>query len=129
MGRPREYVGQRQVLGMPTKSVQIGSVTVLARTSEWTIKPDDRQTRIEVVGGVAVEDYGHIPAGDVVSSKFRLRAADWDTIKGYWENRTKVTVTDEAGNAYADIRVVVTGWSRIDRFPDTIMATIDFWRC
>jgi hypothetical protein len=109
------------------KSVKIGDVTVLASLGDWAIKPDDRQKKIDLIDGVTVEDYGRVKAGDTISGRFRLTDMAWDVVAGYWENRTKVILTDEGSREYTGRRVVVTAFQYLHRFPYAVEADIEFW--
>lgn len=110
------------------RSTVIGSVTVIKSLDRLKIIPDDRQKVIQLSDDNWVEDYGHIASGDRISSSFIVTRADWATIVGYWENRTKVDVTDEAGTVYTGRRVVVKSYQIVERiFPDYIKCELEFW--
>ena len=108
--------------------IRIGGVKTLS-VENWETVPDDRQETVEILGGVAVQDYGHIEAGDKISCSVTVSAAGWNLIKGYWDNRTLVDVEDEAGNVWRDLRVVVKSWRYVHRFPGYYELTLEFWRC
>lgn len=109
-------------------SVIIGDVTVYSRTGEWLTSTDDRQTMIKTFGGNIIEDYGHFDSGDVISSEFIFRKIDWETIKSYWLNRTKVDIIKEDSTMISNVRVVVKTYSEINKFPDMIKSKLEFWR-
>jgi hypothetical protein len=44
-------------------AIKIGAITTLT-SSDFTYTPDDRQQTIELIGGVAVQDFGRIVNGD-----------------------------------------------------------------
>ena len=113
---------------MATIHIQIGSVRTL-EVDNWQIVPDDRQQQIEIVGGVVVQDFGHVAEGDKVSCSVTVFAEGWETIKGYWDSRQKVTMTDEAGNMWSDMRVVVKSYEYVPHFPKAYKLTLEFWRC
>ena len=75
-----------------------------------------------------MQDFGHISQGDKFSCTVTLWASDMATITGYWDNRTPVTVIDEAGNTYSNMRVVVKGYSYLTGFKKYIKMNIEFWR-
>lgn len=110
-----------------TIHIQIGDVRTL-EAENWQIVPDDRQQQIEIVGGMAVQDFGHVEEGDKVSCSVTLFASDWEIIKGYWDSRAPVNISDEAGVVWADMRVVVKSYQYVPRFPKAIKATLEFWR-
>ena len=107
--------------------IDIGGVKTLS-VENWETIPDDRQETVEILGGVAVQDYGHIEDGDKISCSVIVSAAGWQTIKGYWDSRTPVDVEDEAGNVYRNLRVVVKSWRYVPRFPTHYDLTLEFWR-
>lgn len=111
-----------------TIHIQIGDVRTL-EVENWQIVPDDRQQQIEIVGGVAVQDYGHVAEGDKVSCTITVLADGWARIKNYWDNRTLVNISDEAGIAWSNMRVVVKSYQYVPRFPKAIKAELEFWRC
>ena len=94
----------------------------------WQVIPDDRQILIETIGGVAVQDFGHIESGDKYSCKITIRAEDAATIYNYWHNRILVNVEDEAGNILENMRVKVTQYNYLAGFKKYIQATMEFWR-
>lgn len=108
-------------------AISIGSVTSYRRPSSWQITPDDRQTKIEIVDGIHVEDEGIVAAGETIGCTAIFSATSWVTVKGYWTNRTLVTVADESGTSYTNRRVVVKSWTYVERFPKYITATLEFW--
>ena len=112
---------------MATIHIQIGDVSTL-EVENWQILPDDRQQQIEIVGGAAVQDFGHIAAGDKISCTVAVLSNGWETIKGYWDRRTLVHISDEAGMVWPNMRVVVKSYEYVPRFPKAVKATLEFWR-
>ena len=108
--------------------IQIGDVQTL-EVENWQIVPDDRQQQIEIVGGSVVQDFGHVAEGDKVSCSVTVLADGWETIKGYWDSRQKVNISDEAGTVWSKMRVMVKSYQYISRFPQAVKATLEFWRC
>ena len=113
---------------MGTIHIQIGDVRTL-EVENWQIIPDDRQQQIEIVGGVAVQDFGHVEAGDKFSCNVTVLSAGWREICCYWNTRQRVTIRDEAGNSWPDMRVVVKSYQYVSRFPKAVKLTLEFWRC
>ena len=108
--------------------IAIGDITTLD-TENWQVVPDDRQQTVEIVGGVAVQDFGHVAAGDKISCTVRVRKRDFDTLVKYWDDRTLVDVTDEAGIVWENVRVVVKSYEYVPRFSSkAVQASIEFWR-
>ena len=108
-------------------AIKIGDV-IPTRFENWDITPDDRQSRIETIGGVEVQDFGRVEEGDTIICNVTLSAADASTIYSYWHNRTLVNVIDEGGGVYENLRVVVKKYSRIKYFPSYVAAELEFWR-
>ena len=107
--------------------INIGGVRTLS-VENWETIPDDRQQTVGIMDGIAVEDFGHIEAGDKISCTVIVSAAGWNTIKRYWDKRILVDVEDEAGNVYRDLRVVVKSYRYVHRFPTHYELTLEFWR-
>ena len=108
--------------------IAIGDITTL-ETENWQVVPDDRQQTVEIIGGVVVQDFGHIAAGNKISCTVRLRKRDFDTLVKYWDTRQLVSVTDEAGIVWENLRVVVKSYEYVPRFSSkAVQATLEFWR-
>ena len=54
-------------------AIRIGDAVSLSNPSSEQITPDDRQQLIETIGGVVVQDFGHIAAGDKISWELVLK--------------------------------------------------------
>ncbi len=107
--------------------IRIGEVATLD-TENWQIVPDDRQQQVEIIGGSVVQDFGRAPEGDKISCTVTVLEDGWKTICEFWEQRKLVTVEDEAGNLWRDLRVVVKSYAYVDRFPRAYKVTLEFWR-
>ena len=108
-------------------AIRIGDAVSLSNPSSEQITPDDRQQLIETIGGVVVQDFGHIAAGDKISWELEFNSENWEKILAYWNQRTMVSVTDAGGDVFL-ARVVVKSYVRIPRFPKYHRAAIDLWR-
>ena len=54
---------------------------------------------------------------------------DFKTLVGYWDSRTPVTVTDEAGDVWENLRVIVKSYEYVPHFPSkAVQASLEFWR-
>ena len=107
--------------------IHIGEVRTLS-VENWQIVPDDRQQLLEIVGGAVVQDFGHIPEGDRISCSVTVADTDWEKIKGYWDSRAMVSVTDEGGNILPSMRVVVKSYEYMAHFPKVYKLSLEFWR-
>lgn len=114
-------------LGAIQIHIKIGDAETL-RTENWKIVPDDRQTKIETIGGVIVQDFGHVEAGDNFSCTVTLPTAAATAVFAYWHNRVPVDVRDVNGLILPNMRVVVKEYSYVDRFENFISASLEFWR-
>ena len=114
-------------LGAIQIHIKIGDAETL-RTENWVIVPDDRQTKIETIGGVVVQDFGRVEAGDNYSCSVTLPSAAATAVFAYWHNRVLVDVRDVNGLVIPNMRVVVKKFSYVDRFEDYIQADIELWR-
>lgn len=109
--------------------IKVGDVYSYGKAEGWTYAPDDRQEKIELINGVTVQDCGRIEAGDSMSCSATFRIADFGTLCGYWNNRTKVTMIDESGTIHNNTRVIVKTYSYVDRFPSYVKCDLEFWFC
>ncbi|MCI6099620.1 MAG: phosphoribosylformylglycinamidine cyclo-ligase [Selenomonas sp.] len=108
--------------------IAIGDIETL-ETENWQVVPDDRQQLVEIIGGVAVQDFGHVAAGDKISCTVRLRKRDFRKLVDYWDKRTPVDVTDEAGDVWENVRVIVKSYEYVPHFSSkAVQATLEFWR-
>ena len=107
--------------------IKIGEVTALS-ASVLRVIPDDRQTMIETIGGVVVQDLGYVEAGDKFSCTAVIRPEDKDTVYGYWHNRTRVRITDSNGNVYENMRVKIKGYENVQGFKNCYSVEFEFWR-
>lgn len=114
-------------LGAIQIHIKIGDVETL-RTENWAVVPDERQTKIETIGGVVVQDFGYVEAGDNYSCSVTVPAAGAITITQYWHNRIPVAVRDVSGLIIPDMRVVVKKYGYVARFEDYVWAELEFWR-
>ena len=109
-------------------AIKIGEAVSLNNPENETITPDDRQQTMEIIGGVVVQDYGHVEAGDKISWTLQFRKAEWEKVKSYWNNREMILLEDAAGEAFY-ARVVVKSYARLARFErQAVEANIELWR-
>ncbi len=110
-------------------TIKIGDITSFSKAESWKYVPDDRQKTIEIQGGVAVEDYGHVAAGDKITFSCNFRRKDFDVLVHYWADRIKVDFTDPGGIIWKGCRVKITGYSYVDYFEtSTVKVEIELWR-
>lgn len=106
--------------------IKIGDIWTLT-VENWNVMPDDRQEKIDVIGGVVVQDFGRIPEGDVISCNITIRASDAAVLAEYWYNRELVDVRDEADNVWQHRRILVKRYSYRPYFSNVFDAEIEMW--
>ncbi len=107
--------------------IKIGEIQTMSVTN-WQTVPDDRQTMIETIGGVVVQDFGHISDGDKFSCTVTVTREDSEIIFGYWHNRTLVNVVDEGGAIYQNMRVKVKSYGFLQGFAKYLQINLEFWK-
>lgn len=108
--------------------VKIGEAIALNAPNE-TIVPDDRQTKIQTIGGNVIQDYGHVQSGDVVQwSNLQMEQVEAEKIESYWNSRQTVTCMN-AGMQTFSARVVVKSWKRLPRFErKAVEMNLELWK-
>lgn len=89
---------------------------------------DDRVEKIELMNGVAVQDFGHIEEGDYFSVDCLFAEDDLAQILELWGAREKVSFTDTAGAVWQDMRIVIRSFKRDAHYPHYLMASFELWR-
>lgn len=109
--------------------LQINDISSLGKAESWQITPDDRQTRIDVIDGTVVQDFGHNTAGDKITVSTTFRSEDFSKIYQLWESRTLVTVTDESGKKISNCRIVIKNWQYVKYYAkQAVKAALEIWR-
>ena len=90
---------------------------------------DDRQQKIEIIDGVAVQDLGHVEAGDVFFITALFSETNFNRLKSLWETREQVSFKDTAGVTWSGLRIFLKEIERDKSFPNYIMVTFELWRC
>lgn len=106
----------------------IGDAVAFRRPEDWTMTPDDRQEQHQTIGGVIVEDYGHVEAGDVISCTCVMSYENYSKVYNYWQARTKVKITDVTGREWDSMRVVIKEDSYVERHESFHKVKMEFWR-
>lgn len=89
---------------------------------------DERIERIELINGNTVQDYGHCVTGDVISLECIFHEQYANQIVYWWVNRQKVTFTDERGNLWEDMRLVIKQIKYVNKFPQYLYLVFELWR-
>lgn len=107
--------------------IKIGEIETL-RTEDWNVIPDDRQTRIETIGGVVIQDFGRVEAGDAYSCKVTLSADNANILSGYCRDRTPITIRDVGGREITNKRVLIKKYGYVERYEkEYYRAELEFW--
>lgn len=108
--------------------LHIGNAVSFGAPKDWRHSPDDRMAKVETMGGNVVQDYGVVDSGETITVSATFKKPEFEKLKAIWKNRTIVSVTDEAGEIWQNMRVKITAWSYVEMFPDTINAELEIWR-
>lgn len=89
---------------------------------------DDRLEKIELIGGVLVQDMGRVEAGDVFSLKCLFSKENFSRLESLWLSRAKVSYTDTGGVIWENLRLHFLEIERDRNFPNFILLTFELWR-
>lgn len=107
--------------------IYINGIASFRDPENYKVIPDDRVQKVEIIGGVAIQDYGHIDAGDVISMTCLFSEANFNQLLGLWNSRTIVSFTDTAGAVWSGRRIVMKEYERDKNFPHYILASFELW--
>lgn len=108
--------------------IVIQGIKSLRNPESFEMLIEDRIEKIELINGNAVQDYGHISSGDKFALTCVFKVEDYRQLAVFWENRQKVTFTDEANNVWYDMRLVIQRVKYLRHFPDYVELTFELWR-
>ena len=110
-------------------SIQIGAVTALKSPEDVKVTPDDRINQVKTIGGAFTLDLGRFEQGDhYLLADVNFKNDDFETIKGYWVNRTAVAIVDRNGITRTNMLIKITDWREKQKFRGApITATIEYW--
>lgn len=115
-------------------AINIGTIKSIGKTSNLQVIPDDRQELVKTVtstgvSSVVVEDAGYVADGEVISLNATFSDTDFTTLKNYWINRTKVTVTLDDGTTINNARIVVKGYQYYDNLLSSFKSVnLEIWK-
>jgi len=112
-------------------ATKIGDVQTVGKVTDFATIPDDRQLIQPLVDPPynAAIDNGYHETGDTYTFSCVLSVADFATVKGYWINRTKVTVVNEDGEALSSCRIRILSYKPKEGFEKTYKTvSIGIWR-
>lgn len=106
--------------------IKIGDAVSMSDPTKETIIPDDRQTLVQTLNGVVVQDFGYIPQGNVISWELQFDTENFKKICGYWQQR-KIVRVDDNGEIF-NARIVLKEYSHVDKFRHkAVLTTIELW--
>ena len=116
-------------MGLTQQRIKIGDVYSVRAPESYEFVPDDRQTRIEVLGGVIISDTGRVPEGDVIRCTAVFTKKDFEeTLTSNWHNRTKLMFKNEAGVTYVNVVFSVKTYKYYSKFPQYVVVTFEIDR-
>ena len=68
--------------------IYINGIASFRDPESYKVIPDDRVEKIEIIGSVAVQDFGHIADGDTFSLTCLFSETNFNQILGLWEARS-----------------------------------------
>lgn len=92
--------------------ISIGTLQTFKNPDNWKVKPDNRKVRTELYNGYIVQDFGM--CGNIITCNAVFSKANFETLQGYANAGTEVTVTDHKGTAYSGCTVVIDDWNYVD---------------
>ena len=108
--------------------ILINDIPSFRDPESYKVTVDDRVQRIEIIGGVAIQDYGHIAAGDTISVTCLFSEINFNRILALWQARSSVTFTDTAGVSHRNKIIIMKEYERDKDFPKYIMASFELWQ-
>ena len=108
--------------------IYINNIPSLRDPESYKLIFNDRVEKIEIIGGVAVQDLGHVESGDAFSITCVFSVSNFERIKSLWENREKVSFKDTAGVVWEGMRIVMQELERDKNFPEYVTVTFELWR-
>lgn len=108
--------------------IYINDIASFRNPESEVFKPDDRLEKIELIGGVLIQDMGRVEAGDVIELKCLFSRENFLRLEQLWLSRAKVKYTDTAGVVWQDVRLHFLEIERDRNFPNYIFLTFELWR-
>lgn len=104
----------------------------VGKGKDYNYELDDRQQLVKTVNGaVAIDgwDGSRADYGDVVSVSAVFANADAEIVKGYWSNRTLVTVVLDNNETISNARIIVKNIKFPDLFEKKYQElNLEIWR-
>ena len=107
--------------------IYINDIPSFRDPERYKVIPDDRVQKIEIINSVAVQDYGHIPDGDVFSLTCMFRKENFARFLVLWEARIRVTFTDTKGVTYQNLLIHILEYEPDKDFPEYTTVSFELW--
>ena len=108
--------------------IYINDIPSLRDPESLELFVEDRIEKVELIGGNAVQDYGHVESGDVFSLECVFHTDNWGKIETLWKTRTPVSFTDVAGIIWTNLRIVVKSIRYESKFPQYVRLKFELWK-
>ena len=108
--------------------IKINNIESFRSPESVNFTVDDRIEKIQLINGNCVQDYGYIPSGDQFTVSAVFKKADFFSIVDLWQNRTRVTYTDDGGIVWQGMRIVLRGYQYMARYPNYVIVNMELWR-
>lgn len=107
--------------------IYIDDIPSFRDPERYTLIYSDRVQKIEIIGSVVVQDWGHVEADDIFSVECMFTWENCGRVLELWAARKKITFTDTAGTQYHNMRLVIKELERDKNFPKQIMMKFELW--
>ena len=106
------------------------SISSLSSIENVSSQPDDRLELVKLINGVTIQDgWNGIRknVGDILSLSATFTPADFETLKAFWANRTKVTV-QIGEEVIENATIVIKSYNYISHFESYKNVSLEIWR-
>lgn len=107
--------------------IYINGIESLRDPESSEVTFDDRIEQVKLIKGNAVQDYGYIKTGDVMSLTCVFKKENYERLKEIWIGRQSVTYKDESGVEHSNLRLVFRKARYVSKFPKYITLTFELW--
>ena len=109
-------------------SIKINEIESIKTPESFSVTFDDRIEKIQLINGNTVQDYGHVASGDYFTISAVFSKVNFNKIVRLWEQRRKVNFTDESGEMWENVRLVLKSFKYQVRFPNYVLVDFEIWR-
>ena len=106
----------------------INDIASFRDPESYKVIPDDRIQKIPIIGGVAIQDLGHVEEGDSFSITCVFSEENFLQLVDLWNARATVSFTDTAGNVWEDLLIVMKEYQRDKNFPQYVTVSFELWK-